>query len=270
MPGWFRILLAVAGLTIAVAALLWFGWHGEAEKGASIAAAGLLLILASRFDQLTSIKAFGIEAELKEKVREADDAIRHLRELAVSLAEPTLRHGMRLGRMGTFLNFREAIELQSSVEVALRKLQVPDDKIKALRKDYEYFTLVDLCEIVREKLRKHINEENTLEDRQIREKYGSPIRDSDGHTRDFSALRLKREKRDACIKALLPESMDQLRDDPDRFERLLDDDEVLPKSIREHFLVEVREDIAELKHFIATGRITDIETVLRRNPRYVR
>lgn len=270
MPAWIRLVLAILGFALAVGALIVFGWLGQAERGASIAAAGLILILASRFDQLTSIKAFGIEAELKEKVKEADDAIRHLRELAVSLAEPTLRHGMRLGRMGTFLNFREAIDLQASVETALRKLQVSDDQIKALRKDYEYYTLVDLCEIVREKLRKHILEENALEEKQIREKYGSPIRDVEGHSRDWSALRARHEKRDACLKALMPESMDQLRDDPGRFERLLDDNDVLPRSVREHFLAEVREDMAELKQFFSTGRLTDVEAILRRNPRYDR
>jgi hypothetical protein len=69
----------------------WSAANGNAAIAATSLTAGLVLLFAATIDRFESLKGLGIEAKtrkLDEKIEQADEALRRLRELTELTAQP--------------------------------------------------------------------------------------------------------------------------------------------------------------------------------------
>jgi hypothetical protein len=145
VTNWRSSLFLFAGFSgVALAALaVGFGWI-TTEQGWLILAASGISLAASQLDRITEISAGGASAKLQEKIQEADEAVEHVRALATTLAQPTMKMAVRLGRWGSHLSKRETYDFKLKIETALRKLGASQDEIAAAVHDYYRHTLFDL------------------------------------------------------------------------------------------------------------------------------
>lgn len=131
--------VGVAGAAIAVA----FGWISTEQGWLLLAASGIALA-ASQLERITEISAGGASAKLQEKIKEADEAIEHVRALAATLVRPTMKMAVRLGRWDSGLSRQETHELKVQVENTLKALGTPDEDISEAVHDYYVYTLFDM------------------------------------------------------------------------------------------------------------------------------
>lgn len=220
-------------------------------------------MIGSRFDQLASIEVAGVKAQLQEKVKEADAAIREMRELAITLADPLLKHGMSLGRWSQGLNLVEAKEFQDSIDGVLQRLEVPNETRAKLRRHYEYFTLIDLCQISAKSVQMSMLEQEQEERSDIAKRFGSPVSDHAGHNAAWEQFKERQRRREELV-AMLMLSEKGAFPDPSGFERELQRSEVLSPERKASLLDAIKEDLAFAKEFAATRVITDPAGVLRR------
>lgn len=271
MPNLLRQLLLMIGLVIAVGGLLWFGASGEPAKGGSFAAAGVLMMLASRFDQLASVKVAGVlEAELKQTVHEAKMILDQIRDLAVTLTDPLLRQSMSAGRMDVALGPAEGLRVQNEVERMLERMGVDKAKIAPLRRHYEWFTLVDLCHVALELLQKFFREKQAVEHEAIKQKFGNPITDNEGHTSAWQTQNALEAARRSCLDLLRSDHQEEFRRDPDQLELQIRRSCGLTTAEAEALLDSCRPILDAAKMFARSGAFLDLADLLNRYPRLPR
>ncbi len=131
--------LGVVTAAVAVA----FDWVTTDQGWLLLAASGIALA-ASQMKRITEISAGGASAKLQEKIKEADEAVEHVRALAAMLVRPTMKMAVRLGRWNSGLSRQETHEFKVKVENTLRALGTADEDIAEAVHDYYVYTLFDM------------------------------------------------------------------------------------------------------------------------------
>lgn len=129
---WRSSLFLFAGFVgvASAAASVAFGWITTDRGWLLLAASGIALV-ASQLDRITEISAGGATAKLQQKIQEADEAVEHVRALAATLAQPTMKMAVRLGRWDSQLSKRETYDFRLKIEATLKELGAPADEISA-------------------------------------------------------------------------------------------------------------------------------------------
>lgn len=142
--------MSASQVILFVLAIALFGagfWLALLEvAGGSVAStygAGAIALVFSQLDRFRSFKAFGVEGELTEKVKEADDTIRHLRSLALVLGETTLWQVARMGRQGTPDTGHDILEIQAKVFSVLDKLGISTEDQEHAAREVRLLTRFD-------------------------------------------------------------------------------------------------------------------------------
>jgi hypothetical protein len=103
----------------------------------------VVLVLLRYLPQMESFKAFGIEAKLRERLREADELLGILRRLAMASANltyHTLGWGSRLGGH----HYERKQKLSDEIDTVLSDLGAKPEEIRSLKRDYLFFCAFDL------------------------------------------------------------------------------------------------------------------------------
>jgi len=106
----------------------------------------VMLVLFCYLPQMESLKAFGIEAKWRERLREADEILRKLKQSATASAHltyHTLGWGSRMGG----LRWRQKQKLAEEVDAVLLDLGVESQQLSALKEDYLFFAAFDLYQL---------------------------------------------------------------------------------------------------------------------------
>ena len=93
---------------------------------------GILVLFFAFIHEFQKFKGFGIEAELREKIREADDTIKKLRDIALPLAAINLRMLNRLGRWSGPISRKDRFEFVDSIGKELKGLGISDRQLDEL------------------------------------------------------------------------------------------------------------------------------------------
>lgn len=107
--------------------------------------AAVLCLILSSLQEFEWFKGFGIEAKVDKKIKEADDAIKKLKEIAIPFSELLLTQTARSGRLGTMIKRRERYRLVKDIEKPLLGLGVTKQELEKIKKDWYSFDLFDLC-----------------------------------------------------------------------------------------------------------------------------
>ena len=105
---------------------------------------GILVLFFAFIHEFQKFKGFGIEAELREKIREADDTIKKLRDIALPLAAINLRMLNRLGRWSGPISRKDRFEFVDSIGKELKGLGISDRQLDELNSETHIFNENDL------------------------------------------------------------------------------------------------------------------------------
>jgi hypothetical protein len=139
---WILIGCAAALLLIAVGLAL----IDHVAAGSLVAGLFVVVALFHYLPQMESFKAYGVEAKWRERIGEADEILRKLRQSTLASAKLTyliLGWGSRMG--GARPADKRAVADQ--VDTALLNLNVEVDAIRKLKDDYLFFTIYDLFQV---------------------------------------------------------------------------------------------------------------------------
>jgi hypothetical protein len=116
--------LFVAGM-INLGVGTWSAAQGDAAIAATSLTAGLVLLFAATIDRFESLKGLGIEAKtrkLDEKIEQADEALRRLRQLAELTGAALVDMNSKMGRWDSAPSPREALALAERVRSIMQAL----------------------------------------------------------------------------------------------------------------------------------------------------
>lgn len=117
-------ILFIAGM-VNLAVGTWSSTKGDAAIAATSLTAGLVLLFASTIDRFESLKGLGIEAKtrkLDEKIEQADEALRRLRQLTELTGAALVDLNSKMGRWDSAPSPREALALAERVRSIMQAL----------------------------------------------------------------------------------------------------------------------------------------------------
>jgi hypothetical protein len=213
--------------------------RGQATIAATSLTAGLALLFAATIDRFESLKGLGVEAKtrrLDEKIEQADQAIRGLRELTEVAGAALIDHNSKMGRWDSAPGPRESYALAQKVRSIMNSLGSEQPAIAAALRPWASILCHDLAVALAKPLHKAMTDKIQQLNRE-RASIASPI---DVTNPQFIRLNAEIESGSALSSRLQKIYQIDLEDYPDRFVGLFDNvpllDETEVRPIRERAL----------------------------------
>ena len=123
-------ILFVISIIAVIAIATVMGFNNMRIEMGIIIGLGIAIWFFLTIEKFEYFKGAGIEAKLNKAVNDANATIEELRELAASLAEPTITLITMENRMFQYIPLSSKIQMKEDIMNSLRKLVVEDSRIK--------------------------------------------------------------------------------------------------------------------------------------------
>ena len=219
LTNWALLAAGLANLAVGT----WAAFNDSATVAATSLTAGLVLLLAATIDRFESLKGLGIEAKTKkldQKIIQADDALRRLREMTEITGAALIDLNSKMGRWDSAPGPRESIAFADRVRQVMKNIGSEDSVIAATLRPWAKTLCIDMARAQTHDLQKHLRARlEKLESE--RQKIKQPIQPDDA---DFFRLTAQiksiQEFQGSRLKNL---SRLELEDYPDKFMELFVD-----------------------------------------------
>lgn len=228
-PSWYsKILYGLTNWSLFVAGMVnlgvgtWSAAHSAVAIAATSLTAGLVLLFAATIDRFESIKGLGIEAKtrrLDEKIEQADEALRKLRQLAEITGETLVDLHSKMGRWDAAPSPRESCELAYRVRSTMQAMGSDPNTIARALHPWAKIQCQDLARAFTDPMYKFTSEKIRALD-ELRDAIPKPLSPNDPEL-----LRLSAEinQGHAYLERLGKIHQFALEDYPSRFLALFDD-----------------------------------------------
>jgi hypothetical protein len=135
----------------------WSALNGQVTTAAISLTAGLLLLFAGTIDRFESLKGLGVEAktrQLDQKIEQATDALKRLKELAELTGASLVDLNSKIGRWSSGPSPREAYALAQKVRSTMMALGSEPSAIRDALKPWVRITCYDVASAIAAPLRK--------------------------------------------------------------------------------------------------------------------
>lgn len=135
----------------------WAAFNDSAAVAATSLAAGLVLLFAATIDRFESLKGLGIEAKTKQldqKLVQADDALRRLREMTEITGAALIDINSKMGRWDSAPGPRESIALANRVRQIMKNLGSDENAIATALRPWAKMLCCDMARAKTTKLKK--------------------------------------------------------------------------------------------------------------------
>lgn len=129
--------------------------------GVSCFAAGVIVIILFHFD-VKSFNVFGLAAELRGKISEADDILRKLRDISLPISEIAITTISQAGRYDSVVPKRKLYEFVTSISDELKSMQVSIDEVERVRDSWYLATSIDMAIPIHREIQNKINHHRQL------------------------------------------------------------------------------------------------------------
>lgn len=231
LTNWALLLAGLVNLGIGT----WAAIQSNTAIAGTSLVAGLVLLFAATIDRFESLKGLGVEAktrQLDQKLSQADEALKRLRETAEITCAALIDLSSKTGRIGTAPSARESVALASRVRQIMETLGSDRSAVAAALSPWARILCFDLARALVAPLEQQLMAKSR-EFEELRRRLPSPIRADDPEY-----LRLSRTIQE--VSAFLDgrlRKLNRLRleDYPDRFMMLFDEVPHLdPREIEPH------------------------------------
>ena len=239
------IIFLMAILLIAFGAFL---SYGDKNTSAGLTyTAGILCLIFSFLTSFKSFKGLGIEAELQNKIDEADKIIRYLKEISEPIAEISFSSLSRMGfLMGPILKSKQ-YKLKKNIEKALKQIGIEDKKINIIARDWHRFNVLVLSKPLFDRINselKGLRQEKTLQ----LENFGGKIKSEDKH--EFDKLFAERQLIEKDIESLKNLRRDFDIDNSDQqLLYYLSESKTLSDQIKDKIKSDLSETLEDIKYY---------------------
>jgi hypothetical protein len=134
-------LIGVATILLVIAVTL--ALKDRVAAGSLVASLFVVVALFHFLPQMESFKAFGVEAKWRERLKEADEILRKLRQSTLASAQYTYQM-LAWGQRVRGLTETTKRALADQIEATLKDLGVPPEELATLKRDYLLLTQFDL------------------------------------------------------------------------------------------------------------------------------
>jgi hypothetical protein len=224
-----RILYGLANWALCAAGLAnlavgtWAAFNESAAVAATSLTAGLVLLFAATIDRFESLKGLGIEAKTKQldqKIVQADDALRRLREMTELTGTALIDLNSKMGRWDSAPGPRESIALANRVREVMKGLGSEESAIAAALRPWAKTLCYDMARLQTDDLQKLLQSRTQALEVE-RQRIRQPIQPDDPDFSRLSAqLRAIAEFRDSRLRNL---HRIELEDYPDKFMEIFSD-----------------------------------------------
>ena len=129
---------------------------GNVSGGAACFAAGILLVLLFSFD-VKKFNVFGLAAELREKISEADKILDTLRGISLPISEIAINTASQAGRYDSVVPRKKLYDFVNSISKELEGMGVKAEEIERVREAWYLATSIDMALPVHTEIQKQIH-----------------------------------------------------------------------------------------------------------------
>ncbi|MGP3249907.1 hypothetical protein ACTVP2_07970 [Serratia marcescens] len=128
--------------------------------------AGFLCLVFVYISQFKSFKGFGIEAELQEKIDEAEGILKRLREVTLPITNMLFILLSKQGRWSRPMPRSKQLEIINKIDAELGGIGAEHSRLEEAKKEWHSVNIYDLYEVVLQKIRPIFSEE--LKNRELK------------------------------------------------------------------------------------------------------
>lgn len=165
----------------------WYAAQADAAIAATSLTAGLVLLFASTIDRFESLKGLGIEAktrQLNEKIEQADESLRRLRQLAELTCTALVDLHSKMRRRDSAPTPREAVDLAERVRSIMQALGSEPHAIEIALRPWVRILCLELTYVLTAPLRELVQ----MKIQELEKLQGTIPMPSDPENREFQKL----------------------------------------------------------------------------------
>ena len=250
------VLLFVSGAILSL-----FGKVGSAGSNYG---AGFLCLVFVYISQFKSFKGFGIEAELQEKIDEAEEIIKRLREVTLPITNMLFILLSKQGRWSGPMSRRKQIEIISKIEGELSAIGAGQSRLEEAKKEWHSVNIRDLYEVVLQGVRPVFSEELKESEQKLKSMRG--VITPDIHDAYSNAIRHKREV--DCELTKFNKLLESDGEDGvyDSFLSMVESSRFLQKN-RPDILDDIKDSLSDLDYYIKHKKFRRLDVWLAEDER---
>lgn len=230
-----------------------------ASSGVSFAAAIICMIFVS-LEEFQKFKGFGIEAELREKIKEADDTIQRLRSFAIPTAEMLSTIAIRMGRWGSALSRQERYQFMKQIDEELKRIGVSAEDIEKSKANWHRYTIFDLGRPIFSEIKDRLESKIQEKDKAL-SAIPQPINAGDQNHKRLVEERGEIFKELKKLESLF--SIEKSEELPRVIKNYIETCQLLTDDDRKHIYKERHEELEDLTHYASHKEVRRLDTWLK-------
>lgn len=124
--------------------------------GAACFAAGVVVVILFHFD-VKSFNVFGLAAELREKLSEADEILRKLRGISLPISEIAITTASQAGRYDSVVPRKKLYDFVRSISEELKDMNVPNESIEKIKDSWYLATSIDMSLPIHKEIQRQLS-----------------------------------------------------------------------------------------------------------------
>ncbi|MEZ3415895.1 hypothetical protein HP563_12655 [Pantoea dispersa] len=223
---------------------------GNISGGAACFAAGILLILLFSFD-VKQFNVFGLAAELKDKISEADKILESLRGISLPVSEIAIKNAAQAGRYDLIVPRKKLYEFVNSISRELEGMGVKVEDIERVRDEWYLATAIDMALPVHREIQKQIDFYHSQAINKNSDiNYGKVIL-NDEEAKDFyEHLGNIEWDRHHYYSEVVSDINPNYKDYPQYLQKIITDLTGVPESVKAQMLIKTNEHILDIEYLI--------------------
>lgn len=207
--------------------------------------AGFICLFFVFLNEFSKFKGFGLEAELREKIREADEALQQLRNVSLPISEMLFTMAGRFGRLGSPIPRQDRYRIMQEIEAELVKLGVSQVEIDRSKHDWHRFNMRDEGHAIYTKICKKLDARVQEVDERVKA-FPQPISD----LTTWNQLAEERAARSRDLETLMQilQSSDWL-EVPKKYEEFINNCPALSDIDRQELFNELEQELDDVRYY---------------------
>lgn len=196
MEGFLKLVRALTNIFFFCAGVVILGYalwdfHALTEwKVTSLFAYSLAMFLLAFRGSLSAFSVFGLKADLRDKINEADAVIKEVRDLAKLVLAPTMTTVAHLGRWDQGFSDKEKYDLELQARNVMRSLKISDKEVEAILLPLHAGHLIKLMYKAKKPALDLLNSKIKEKRDAHNEAFKGTVTDAEGHRKSMELLRL--------------------------------------------------------------------------------
>lgn len=207
--------------------------------------AGFVCLFFVFLGEFSKFKGFGLEAELREKIKEADEALQQLRKVSLPVSEMLFTMAARFGRLGSPIPREDRYRIMQEIESELVQLGVTKEEIEKSKHDWHRFNMRDEGTPIYAKVRQKLDAKlEAVEERSRR--FPQPISDHGGWNNLCAERAARIHDREDLVQIIQSSDWVEI---PKKYEQFINTCLAFTDTDRQELFNELKEKLEDVRYY---------------------